>query len=63
MAKIFKKSSNAAGLAPGALVHIGERKAEKTKITIIDYDEEKFQEIFDEKLEVLRQRMEDRKSG
>jgi len=51
MAKIFKKSSNAAGLAPGALVHIGERKAEKTKITIIDYDEEKFQEKVVERIE------------
>ena len=32
------------GLPPGTLVHIGERKTEKIKITIIDYDQKDFQE-------------------
>ena len=32
------------GLPPGALVHIGEKKTEKARITIIDYDEARFQE-------------------
>lgn len=32
------------GLPPGTLVHIGERKAERHRITIIDYDETQFQE-------------------
>jgi magnesium transporter len=36
--------SHKAGLPPGSLVHIGKRKVEKTRITIIDYDEEHFQE-------------------
>lgn len=44
MAKLGKRRSKAAGLAPGALVYIGEKKVEKVKITVIDYDEEKFEE-------------------
>ncbi len=44
MSRFFKKRSNTAGLPPGTLVHVGERKAEKVKITIIDYDEAQFQE-------------------
>jgi len=39
-----KRRSHKAGLPPGSLVHIGKRKVEKTRITIMDYDEERFQE-------------------
>jgi len=42
--KPFRKRSEKRGLPPGTLVHIGERKAEKVRITIIDYDETQFQE-------------------
>ena len=41
--KFIKKRSKKAGLPPGTLVHIGERKTEKIKITIMDYDETQFQ--------------------
>jgi magnesium transporter len=44
---MFKTShlrSRKAGLPPGSLVHIGDKKIERTKITIIDYDGETFQE-------------------
>jgi len=34
-----RKRSKKAGLPPGALVHVGERKTEKTRITVIDYNE------------------------
>ncbi len=44
MPKFFKKTSHKAGLPPGTLVHIGERKAEEVKITIMDYDQTAFQE-------------------
>jgi magnesium transporter len=44
MAKLIKKRSRKAGLPPGTLVHIGEKRAEETKITLIDYDEANFQE-------------------
>jgi len=42
--KPFRKRSEKKGLPPGTLVHIGERKAEKVRITITDYDETQFQE-------------------
>jgi magnesium transporter len=38
------KRSRKAGLPPGTLVHIGEKKVEKAKISLIDYDETQFQE-------------------
>jgi magnesium transporter len=44
MPKLIKKRSEKAGLPPGSLVHIGEKKAETPKITIMDYDETHFQE-------------------
>ena len=44
MAKLMKKRSKKAGLPPGALIHIGEKKTEKVKITIIEYDEMHFHE-------------------
>src|SRR4030043_1797284 len=44
MSKLTKKRSKKAGLPPGTLVHIGEKKAEGLKITVIDYDEVHFQE-------------------
>ncbi len=40
----LKRVSKKAGLPPGTLVHIGERKVKKVKITLIDYDETQFQE-------------------
>jgi magnesium transporter len=42
--RFAKKSPKKAGLPPGTLIHTGERKLEKAKITIIDYDESHFQE-------------------
>ena len=44
MSRFIKKRSKKAGLPPGSLVHIGERKTEKTRITIIDYDRVQLQE-------------------
>ncbi len=39
-----KRMSHTAGLPPGSLVHIGKRRVENTRITIMDYDEGQFQE-------------------
>ena len=36
----IKKHSRKAGLPPGTLVHIGEKKTEQVRITLIDYYEE-----------------------
>jgi len=44
MPKLVKKRSKKAGFPPGTIVHIGNKRAEKTKITIVDYNEEQFQE-------------------
>ncbi len=44
MHRFTKKVSKTVGLPPGTLIHIGEKKTEKVKITIIDYDETHFQE-------------------
>lgn len=38
------KNSKKAGLLPGTLVHIGEKKREKTIITLFEYNEKDFQE-------------------
>ncbi len=43
MARFANRRSRKAGLPPGSLIHVGEKKTEKTKITIIDYDEQSFQ--------------------
>ena len=38
MARARKRISKKAGLAPGSLIHIGEKKEEQVRITLIDYD-------------------------
>lgn len=47
----FKKITKKVGLPPGTLVHTGERKIEKVRITCIEYDEEKFSEKEVERVE------------
>jgi len=44
MPRFFNKMSHKAGLPPGTLIHVGERKAKEVKITIMDYDQTTFQE-------------------
>jgi magnesium transporter len=44
MAKLIKKRSKKAGLPPGTLIHIGEKKVEVPKITIFDYDDQHVEE-------------------
>jgi len=44
MPRLIKERSKKAGLPPGTLVHIGEKKRERTTITILDYDERHLQE-------------------
>jgi magnesium transporter len=39
MPAFMKRTSKKAGLPPGTLVHIGEQKTERVRITLIDYDE------------------------
>jgi len=44
MPKLIKKRSKKAGLPPGTLIHIGEKKVEEPKITIFDYDDQHVEE-------------------
>jgi len=44
MLRLTKKRSAKIGLPPGTLIHIGERKTEKVRINILDYDEAQFEE-------------------
>jgi magnesium transporter len=44
-ARLGEKRSRKLGLPPGTLVHIGEKKADKTFITIRDYDETRLSEL------------------
>ncbi len=39
MPRFFKKLSGSAGLAPGTLVHVGDEKNNRVKITAVNYDE------------------------
>ncbi|MCU0406949.1 MAG: magnesium/cobalt transporter CorA [Ignavibacteriaceae bacterium] len=41
--KISRKTSSKIGLPPGSIIHVGEQKIEKVKITLIEYDEKKFE--------------------
>ncbi len=44
MPRLVRKRTKKAGLPPGTLVYEGERKVEKVRITIFDYDESHFKE-------------------
>jgi len=44
MSLFLKKSSKKAGLPPGTVVFVGEKKVEEIRITIIDYDENHYAE-------------------
>jgi magnesium transporter len=44
MLKFIRRSSKKAGLPPGSLVHTGEARTEKVRVTVIDYDEQNIQE-------------------
>ena len=41
---VSRRAKQKVGLVPGTLVHIGERKIEKVRIRIIDYDETQLEE-------------------
>ena len=51
MAKFFKNLLDTIGLPPGTLVHVGEKKLEKSLITIFDYDLNNYEERTAETIE------------
>ena len=44
MNRLIKRRSGKVGLPPGTLVYVGEQKAQKTRISIVDYNETQFEE-------------------
>jgi len=42
--RLIRRHTKKAGLPPGTLVHVGEKKTEAVRITYIDYDEKNFEE-------------------
>ncbi len=44
MTRFIKKATEKIGLHPGALIHVGEKKVDKTRIRIIDYSENQLEE-------------------
>ena len=44
MLNLFRKTARKVGLPPGTLIQIEEKKVEKAKISLIDYDDAQFQE-------------------
>ncbi len=51
MLKLLRRASRKAGVAPGTLVHTGERRVDKTRITVIDYDRDGVRETEAETVE------------
>lgn len=51
MPRLMKRVSKKIGLAPGTLVHIGEKKIENVKVTVLDYNETNIQEIYVDNIE------------
>ncbi len=53
MPRFIKQTSKKAGLPPGALVHIGERKQETIRVTVMDYDGDRLDETTPEDIEAV----------
>jgi magnesium transporter len=44
MPRFAKKRSHKAGSSPGTLIHIGEKRKDEVRVSLLDYDEKQFQE-------------------
>jgi magnesium transporter len=44
MTPTLRKRSEKVGLPPGTMIHVGERKSERTRITLLDYGEDRYEE-------------------
>lgn len=54
----FKKSSKKAGLSPGTLLHVGDRKVDDIKISIMNYGEDRLREMVVDTIEASAHFME-----
>jgi magnesium transporter len=60
MQNIVKSRSQKIGMPPGSLIHIGEKKRDTTLITLIEYNEDYFNQKLIESEELLQLRSEDK---
>jgi len=44
MSELLKRRSKRIGLPPGTLIHVGEKKTERVRITVMNYDKDQFEE-------------------
>lgn len=49
--KFFKKASQKTGQSPGTLIHVGEQKIDKARITLMNYDPDRLEEKVLERIE------------
>ena len=48
---IHKKSSSKVGLPPGSLIHVGEKKSDKVKVSVMDFNQDEISERVVEKVQ------------
>jgi magnesium transporter len=53
MPRFIKRTSKKTGMPPGSLIHIGEKKQEHTRITVMDYEGDRFAEKTPEDVETV----------
>lgn len=53
MPRFIKRISAKAGLPPGSLVHVGEKKQDHIRISVMDYEGERFQEQHPDQVETV----------
>ena len=53
MPRFIKRTSKKTGMPPGSLIHIGEKKQEHTRITVMDYEGDRFAEQTPEDVETV----------
>jgi magnesium transporter len=53
MPRFIKRTSKKTGMPPGSLIHIGEKKQEHTRITVMDYEGDRFAEQHPEDVETV----------
>ncbi len=53
MPRFIKRASKKAGMPPGSLVHVGEKKQEHTRISVMDYEGDRFREQHPDDVETV----------
>ena len=51
--KLIRSNTSTLGLPPGTLVHVGDRKMQETRVTVIEYDETEYKEHTEVNLDAI----------